>query len=146
MSCGVDRRRGSDPKWLWCRLAAVAPLRPLAWELPCAAGAALKKQNQTNKNSSRSSLVVQLVKGLVLSLLWHGFYPWPRNFHMLQMCPLPTPKTKNKTKQKKPRKPLNSSGLTFNSGFKKIIVYLPIYLLIFNHQLHVFSKDNCNKI
>ena len=29
---------------LWCRLAAVAPFRPLAWALPYAMGAALKKQ------------------------------------------------------------------------------------------------------
>ena len=28
--------------WLWCRLEATALIRPLAWELPCAAGAALK--------------------------------------------------------------------------------------------------------
>ena len=28
--------------WLWCRLAAAAD-SPLAWELPYAAGAALKK-------------------------------------------------------------------------------------------------------
>ena len=28
---------------LWCRLAAAAPIQPLAWELPYAAGAALKK-------------------------------------------------------------------------------------------------------
>ena len=27
---------------LWCRLAAVTPIQPLAWEPPCAAGAALK--------------------------------------------------------------------------------------------------------
>ena len=32
--------------WLWCRLAAVAPIRPLAWELPCAMGAALKKRGK----------------------------------------------------------------------------------------------------
>ena len=35
--------------WLWCRLAAVAPIQRLAWELPYAAGAALKsKQNKKN--------------------------------------------------------------------------------------------------
>ena len=28
--------------WLWCRLAAVAPIQPLAWELPYATGLALK--------------------------------------------------------------------------------------------------------
>ena len=30
--------------WLWHRLAAAALIRPLAWELPCVAGMALKKQ------------------------------------------------------------------------------------------------------
>ena len=30
--------------WLWCRRAAIAPIRPLAWEPPYAAGVALKKQ------------------------------------------------------------------------------------------------------
>ena len=29
--------------WLWHRPAAVALIRPLAWEPPCASGAALKK-------------------------------------------------------------------------------------------------------
>ena len=34
MCCGVGRRRGSDPAllWLWSRLAATAPIRPLATE------------------------------------------------------------------------------------------------------------------
>ena len=54
MSCGVGRRQGSDPMvlWLWCRLVAAAPLRPLAWEPPYAAGVAqemAKKQNNNNK-------------------------------------------------------------------------------------------------
>ena len=46
VSCGVGRGRGSDPEllWLWQRLAAVAPIRPLAWELPYAAGVALKSK------------------------------------------------------------------------------------------------------
>ena len=48
MSCGVGHRRGSDAVllWLWHWLAAVAPMRPLAWELPCAEGVALKRQQQ----------------------------------------------------------------------------------------------------
>ena len=29
--------------WLWHRVAAVAPIRPLAWESPHAVGAALEK-------------------------------------------------------------------------------------------------------
>ena len=42
MSCGVGCRRGSDPMllWLWRRLVATAPIQPLAWEPPYAAGAA----------------------------------------------------------------------------------------------------------
>ena len=44
MSCGVGRRRGSDPMllWLWHRPAATAPIRSLAWESPYAMGAALE--------------------------------------------------------------------------------------------------------
>ena len=51
MSCGVGRRRGLDPTllWLWCRPAAVALIRPLAWELPYAAGAALKRKKKKVK-------------------------------------------------------------------------------------------------
>ena len=30
--------------WLWCRLAAVAPIGSLAWEPPYASGAAIKKK------------------------------------------------------------------------------------------------------
>ena len=37
--------------WLWCRPAATAPNRPLAWEPPYAAGTALKRQkDQKIKN------------------------------------------------------------------------------------------------
>ena len=38
-----------DPVWLWCRLAAAALIRPLAWELPQTAGAALKRKKIKNK-------------------------------------------------------------------------------------------------
>ena len=50
MSCGVGERLGLDLEllWLWCRPAAAAPIRPLAWKPPFAAGAALKNK-QTNK-------------------------------------------------------------------------------------------------
>ena len=45
MSCGVGHRCGSDPARLWLlyRLAAAALIRPLAWKIPYATGAALKK-------------------------------------------------------------------------------------------------------
>ena len=35
--------------WLWCRLAAVPSIRPLAWELPYAVGVALKKEREREK-------------------------------------------------------------------------------------------------
>ena len=34
---------------LWCGLAAVAPIRPLAWEPPCAEGVALEGHTQKRK-------------------------------------------------------------------------------------------------
>ena len=32
--------------WLWCRLAAVAPVRPLTWKLPYGTRVALKKEEK----------------------------------------------------------------------------------------------------
>ena len=52
MSCGVGRRGGLDMAllWLWHRPAATAPIRPLAWEPPYAAGALLRnKQNKVSE-------------------------------------------------------------------------------------------------
>ena len=48
MSCSVGHRGSLDLEllWLWRRLAPVAPTRPLAWELPYAAGVALKKSKK----------------------------------------------------------------------------------------------------
>ena len=37
---------------LWCRLAAVAPIRPLSWELPYATGVALKKKKKEKKKET----------------------------------------------------------------------------------------------
>ena len=50
MSCGVSRIHSSDLAWLWlwCRPAATAPSRPLAWEPPYASGVALEKTKQKN--------------------------------------------------------------------------------------------------
>ena len=51
MSCGVGQRRGSDLAllWLWCRPTATAPIQPLVWEPPYAAGVALKKSKNKQK-------------------------------------------------------------------------------------------------
>ena len=48
MSCGVGHSCSLDLALLWCRPTAVAPIRPLVWELPYARGVALKDK-QINK-------------------------------------------------------------------------------------------------
>ena len=58
VSCGVGLRHGLDPKllWLWCRLAAVALIGALAWELPCAVGAALKKKKREREKKDEEKV------------------------------------------------------------------------------------------
>ena len=53
MGCGVGCRRGSDPAllWLWRRPVATAPIQPLAWEPPYAAGGA--KEIETKKTTKK---------------------------------------------------------------------------------------------
>ena len=55
MSCGVGHRRGSDTALLrlWRRLAAAAPIRPLAWEPLYATGAAPEKGKKKKKKTKR---------------------------------------------------------------------------------------------
>ena len=50
--CGVGRKLGLDLEllWLWHRLAAIALIRPLVWELPYAVGAVLKRRKTKKKN------------------------------------------------------------------------------------------------
>ena len=59
MSCGVGRRRGSDLVLLglWWRPVVAAPIQPLAWEPPYAAGAALKREKTEEKKKWRKKLV-----------------------------------------------------------------------------------------
>ena len=51
VTCGVGCRCGSDPAllWLWHRLVATATIGPLAWEPPCAMGAAQEITKRQNK-------------------------------------------------------------------------------------------------
>ena len=46
LSCGVGCRRNLDPTllWLWCRLAAAAPVRLLAWKSSYATGSAEEEE------------------------------------------------------------------------------------------------------
>ena len=54
MSCGVGRRRGSDPEllWPWCRPTATTPIGPLAWEPLYATGAALEKAKRHTQKAN----------------------------------------------------------------------------------------------
>ena len=66
MSCGVGRRRGSDPEllWLWSSLVAMAWIRPLAWEPPYAAGAAqeIATITTTTKRQKKKKKAKQILK------------------------------------------------------------------------------------
>ena len=61
MSCGVGHRRGLDPEslWLWCRLAAIVPIGPIAWEPQYAAGSALEKAKKPKKKKKKNKPIVR---------------------------------------------------------------------------------------
>ena len=54
VSCGVGRRCSLDLMWLWCRLAAVAPIGPLACEPPYAMGMDLKRKTKNKKQKTKN--------------------------------------------------------------------------------------------
>ena len=56
VSCGVGRRCGSDPAllWLWHRLAAIAPVRPLAL------GTSICHRNNSRKGKKKKEEAPQL--------------------------------------------------------------------------------------
>ena len=59
MSCGVGCRCGLDPPllWLWCKVAAVALIWPLTWELLHTANAALKSKERKKRKRIISTTV-----------------------------------------------------------------------------------------
>ena len=64
MSCDIGRRRGSDLMllWLWRRPKDTAPIRPLSWESPYAAKAALEKaKSQKKKKRFFKSYMIHLI-------------------------------------------------------------------------------------
>ena len=67
MSCGVGGRRGSDLVllWLWCRLATVALIRPLAWEPPYALGMVLKGQKTKKTEKEKKKMQHYVAAGLL---------------------------------------------------------------------------------
>ena len=70
---GIGRRCGSDPKllWLWYRQAAAALIRPLGWELPYAASAALKSKK---KFFEKWGFIIAGSHGQFLIKKWHNLY------------------------------------------------------------------------
>ena len=58
LCCGVGRRRGPDPEllWLWCGPVAIALIRPLVWDPPYAAGAALKRQKGKKRKKEKKQV------------------------------------------------------------------------------------------
>ena len=68
MSCGVGHRHNWDPMllWLWCRPVAMAPIRPLAWERPYAAGAALEK--------AKSQIIIIIIIIIIQRLSWSSHH------------------------------------------------------------------------
>jgi len=60
VSCGVRRRRGSDPAllWLWRRPVATALIRPLAWEPLYAAGEAKDMAKKKKKKKEGTFLYI----------------------------------------------------------------------------------------
>ena len=60
MSCGVGCIRSSDLVLLWHRLAAVIPIRPLAWEPPYDTGVALKRKKKRMFLMKQQKLLILL--------------------------------------------------------------------------------------
>ena len=69
VSCGVASRCSLDLAllWLWCRLAAVALIQSLAWELPYAANAALKSKKKKKERERERFLLVRRKNSLRVS-------------------------------------------------------------------------------
>ena len=101
VSCGAGCRCGSDPMLLclWCRVAAAAPIQPLACELPHAVHADLKSKKNKNKTKQKNQTIAAQVtaemrfqyqaqcsqlKDLGLLQLWYRaqlqlrINPWPK--------------------------------------------------------------------
>ena len=60
MSCGVGQRGSADLAllwlWLWRRLAAAAPISPLAWELQYATGVPLRREKMKMKKKIKNKM------------------------------------------------------------------------------------------
>ena len=58
--------------WSWCRLAAIVPIPPVAWEPPYAVGVALKRQPLPLKNKNKNKNLVG--HGDIYSIVCNNLY------------------------------------------------------------------------
>ena len=113
LSCGVGCRCGSDPAlvWFWRRPVAAALIRPLAWESPCAAGAALEKaKTHTHTN----------VYSVPLSIFWGRGKCWAGSMQNPPGQGLNPCHSRDTTRSLTARPPGNSYKWTFKSSSNNI--------------------------
>ena len=60
--------------WLWLRPVALAPIRPLAWEPPYAAGEQLKERQKDNNNNEKKKKKKISIERLSSSAREKAFY------------------------------------------------------------------------
>ena len=89
-SWGLSHRCGWDMALLWLWQRSAAPIWPLAWELPCAMSAALKKtkkkkkkkkkyvkhQSRCSVNNSNCSYIFSVYLHSVLFIFLYFYYGW----------------------------------------------------------------------
>ena len=84
MSCGVGCRHSLNLAllWLWHKLAAVALIRPLAWDPPwyCRCGPKKKKRKKEEKRKKKAKLFLFFLTSLFKKILW------PHSQHMEVPC------------------------------------------------------------
>ena len=70
VNCGIGQGHGSNSQLLPCRLAAIAQIRPLAWEPPSAVVWSPKRQTnkQTNKQTEQLSKKTNFTSSLLSNL------------------------------------------------------------------------------
>ena len=62
---GLPQWSKDDPALLWHRPAAVAPIRPLTWELPHVMGVALKKKKKKKGLTCKYSLPSAKIRNVI---------------------------------------------------------------------------------
>ena len=121
--CGVGHRCGSylTLLWLWHRPAAMAPIGPPSWELPCATGAAQKRQKKKKKKFTEC-----LVCAKLCSRSWSVSSKSAPEYSLMDLAV----GTDGKPKQTKQITPANTYGALLCA--KRLVVFTtsPIFITI----------------